>query len=123
MAVTAVAPWTPARANALRSAWIPAPPPESDPAIDRQTGMERGSADTAPRIGRRPRSPRRHHHVAPARYAPQAPGELELRERRERRLRLVGRPRERGERVAPAGHRPQQRREPRLEPGGRVRGR
>ena len=35
-AVIAVVPWTPQRANAFRSAWIPAPPPESDPAIARQ---------------------------------------------------------------------------------------
>jgi len=26
-------PWAPAFANALRSAWMPAPPPESDPAM------------------------------------------------------------------------------------------
>ena len=32
-AVSAVAPWTPACAKALRSAWTPAPPPESDVAI------------------------------------------------------------------------------------------
>jgi hypothetical protein len=38
-AVIAVVPCTPARAKAFRSAWIPAPPPESEPAIDRQTGM------------------------------------------------------------------------------------
>ena len=33
-----------ARAKAFRSAWIPAPPPESEPAIDRQTGMRAGVA-------------------------------------------------------------------------------
>jgi len=31
---------TPAAANALRSAWIPAPPPESEPAIVRQRGIK-----------------------------------------------------------------------------------
>src|SRR3954452_11535428 len=31
-------PWQPAAANAFRSAWIPAPPPESEPAIVRQRG-------------------------------------------------------------------------------------
>src|SRR3954449_6124908 len=31
-------PWTPAAANAFRSAWIPAPPPESEPAIVMQRG-------------------------------------------------------------------------------------
>ena len=39
MAVIAVIPWTPLRANALRSAWMPAPPPESEPAIERTRGM------------------------------------------------------------------------------------
>ena len=33
MAVIAVVPNTPRRANTRRSAWTPAPPPESDPAI------------------------------------------------------------------------------------------
>ena len=37
-AVIAVIPCTPQRANAFRSAWIPAPPPESEPAIARQVG-------------------------------------------------------------------------------------
>ena len=37
-AVIAVIPCTPQRANAFRSAWIPAPPPESEPAIDRHGG-------------------------------------------------------------------------------------
>ena len=37
-AVIAVMPCTPQRANALRSAWIPAPPPESEPAIDSTFG-------------------------------------------------------------------------------------
>src|SRR5215218_435542 len=32
-AVTADMPWTPWARNVLRSAWIPAPPPESDPAM------------------------------------------------------------------------------------------
>ncbi len=41
IAVIAVVPCTPARAKAFRSAWIPAPPPESEPAIVRQTGMAR----------------------------------------------------------------------------------
>ena len=37
-ATIALIPWQPAAANAFRSAWIPAPPPESDPAIVRQRG-------------------------------------------------------------------------------------
>ena len=41
IAVIAVIPCTPQAANALRSAWIPAPPPESEPAMERT----RGSAD------------------------------------------------------------------------------
>ena len=50
IAVMAVVPWTPAAANALRSAWIPAPPPESEPAMDSTTGIER-EAGTPPIIG------------------------------------------------------------------------
>src|ERR671935_1574 len=37
-ATSADIPWQPAAANAFRSAWIPAPPPESDVAIVRQRG-------------------------------------------------------------------------------------
>ena len=37
-ATIAVIPWQPAAANAFRSAWMPAPPPESEPAIVRQRG-------------------------------------------------------------------------------------
>ena len=32
-ATIALIPWQPAAAKAFRSAWIPAPPPESEPAI------------------------------------------------------------------------------------------
>src|SRR4051812_328519 len=38
IAVIAVIPCTPTRANAFRSAWMPAPPPESEPAIERTAG-------------------------------------------------------------------------------------
>ncbi len=38
IAVIAVIPWTPQRAKAFRSAWMPAPPPESEPAIERTAG-------------------------------------------------------------------------------------
>src|SRR3954453_7224816 len=41
-AVIAVIPWTPQRAKAFRSAWIPAPPPESEPAIESTAGTRRG---------------------------------------------------------------------------------
>src|SRR3954463_7485896 len=41
MAVIAVMPWTPQRAKALRSAWMPAPPPESEPAIAGTRGTGR----------------------------------------------------------------------------------
>ena len=37
-ATIALMPWQPSRANAFRSAWIPAPPPESEAAIVRQRG-------------------------------------------------------------------------------------
>jgi hypothetical protein len=39
MAVIAVVPWMPWAAKVRRSAWIPAPPPESEPAIERATFM------------------------------------------------------------------------------------
>ena len=39
IAVIAAVPCTPQRANAFRSAWIPAPPPESDPAIVSARGV------------------------------------------------------------------------------------
>ena len=39
IAVIAVMPWTPQAANAFRSAWMPAPPPESLPAIESTRGM------------------------------------------------------------------------------------
>src|SRR5215218_1544192 len=38
-ATTALMPWHPRRANAFRSAWMPAPPPESEVAIVRQRGI------------------------------------------------------------------------------------
>src|SRR5712692_2795661 len=38
--VIALVPHTPSAANVLRSAWMPAPPPESEPAIVRTRGME-----------------------------------------------------------------------------------
>src|SRR5947209_13938154 len=38
MAVIAVIPCTPQAAKAFTSAWMPAPPPESDPAIDSTRG-------------------------------------------------------------------------------------
>ena len=41
-AVIAVIPCTPQRANAFRSAWMPAPPPESEPAIESTAGTGRG---------------------------------------------------------------------------------
>ena len=45
IAVIAVMPWTPQAANAFRSAWMPAPPPESEPAMDRTRGMRSGGHD------------------------------------------------------------------------------
>ena len=53
-AVIAVMPWTPQRANAFRSAWIPAPPPESEPAIDSTRGMRVGAASIAVKHRHRP---------------------------------------------------------------------
>src|SRR5947209_11029922 len=42
-AVIALMPCTPQRANAFRSAWMPAPPPESEPAIVSARGVRAGS--------------------------------------------------------------------------------
>ena len=39
IAVIAVIPWTPQAANAFRSAWMPAPPPESEPAIESDSSV------------------------------------------------------------------------------------
>ena len=39
IAVIAVIPCTPQRAKAFRSAWMPAPPPESEPAIESTAGI------------------------------------------------------------------------------------
>jgi hypothetical protein len=36
-------PWTPDAANAFRSAWMPAPPPESDVAIVKQRSIDKFS--------------------------------------------------------------------------------
>src|ERR1044072_5147476 len=114
MAVIAVVPWTQARANAFRSAWIPAPPPESEPAIDRQTGMRpwsgtaakdrwvaalrypRGHARLAARVSERERCTRaawssgserslRDHDIATSGHAAQVAEQLELGQRGERR--------------------------------------
>ncbi len=43
IAVIAVIPCTPQRANAFKSAWMPAPAPESEPAIDKTAGIRRES--------------------------------------------------------------------------------
>ncbi len=49
IAVIAVIPCTPTFANTFRSAWIPAPPPESEPAIERTAGGREGMrADYVP---------------------------------------------------------------------------
>jgi hypothetical protein len=39
--VMALVPWTPSAANVFKSAWMPAPPPLSEPAIVSATGMVR----------------------------------------------------------------------------------
>ena len=126
IAVIAVVPCTPARANALRSAWIPAPPPESEPAIERATGTRRRARreDTAAlrdrRLARRPTGARatagsRAADIAPSRAAPQEAEQLELGEPGHRRLRLGGRRRERADRVAAVLDAPQQRAQRRVE--------
>ena len=120
IAVIAVVPWTPANANALRSAWMPAPPPESDPAIERATGTRRRGTDA--RIRRATPAPAtraeldgRFHDrleasgIAPSRPAAQEPEQLELGQPGKRRLRLRRRRRELADRVAAVLHAAQQR--------------
>ena len=94
IAVIAVIPWTPQAANAFRSAWMPAPPPESEPAIERTRGMRgaRGSrwrvhTDTVPATQRAIRDgctrPLRNDGEPAACAAPHEPRELELGKRRQ----------------------------------------
>src|SRR5439155_11491446 len=73
IAVIAVIPCTPAAANAFRSAWIPAPPPESEPAIASTRGMRVGSGTRRSRL--------RDAHVAPGRGAAHETEQLEAGER------------------------------------------
>jgi hypothetical protein len=50
-ATIALVPWTPAAANAFRSAWMPAPPPESEPAMVRAFAtMSSGYVPTISRV-------------------------------------------------------------------------
>src|SRR5213082_3329237 len=79
MAVIADIPWTPHAANAFRSAWMPAPPPESEPAIERQTGG-RVSVMLAFRVVARRARASGAHDPPPSRPAADQPLELELRE-------------------------------------------
>src|SRR5690606_27907470 len=51
MAVSALVPKTPSAANVFRSAWMPAPPPESEPAMVRATGRDATRTAYAPRGG------------------------------------------------------------------------
>jgi hypothetical protein len=46
-------PWQPAAAKAFRSAWIPAPPPESDVAIVKQRGVKSLPSPALPGSGSR----------------------------------------------------------------------
>ena len=67
IAVIALVPCTPQRANAFRSAWMPAPPPESEPAIVSATGVRGGEApEPALLTGRRWRPPARRGRAARA---------------------------------------------------------
>jgi hypothetical protein len=87
MAVTAVMPWTPQAANALRSAWMPAPPPESEPAMDSTHGGRPGRAARGSGRGMcgsdiHPSLCRSHDdRESAARLAADVPVELELRQR------------------------------------------
>src|SRR5690349_718198 len=54
MAVMTLQPYTPSAANVLRSAWMPAPPPESEPAMvsalagSAKLGPDRGCPESSP---------------------------------------------------------------------------
>ena len=95
-AVIAVIPWTPQRANAFRSAWMPAPPPESEPAIERTAGI-------GPRMPCRVGGVRVTSTARTARRTRAAqPEQLQLRQRPRGGLGLVHRPRQLGQRPLPA---------------------
>ena len=79
-AVIAERPYTPCAAKVFRSAWIPAPAPESDPAMVRATGGT--SARRTPLTGRRcgRRAPRPHRHpIRPPAAAVRGAGRARLR--------------------------------------------
>ena len=83
IAVIAVVPCTPAFANAFRSAWIPAPPPESLPAIESTTGTRR-------RVMPSSLASQSAHGIAAAGVAAQQAAELELGEADHRLLGALG---------------------------------
>ena len=103
IAVIAVIPCTPQAANALRSAWMPAPPPESEPAIDSTRREVRAAASEVTTAGRLARSGVTAHvpaarlapHVAraaPAEASAASPRRAPSPARRQRRRRCRGRP-------------------------------
>ena len=102
IAVIAVVPCTPARANALRSAWIPAPPPESEPAIERTTGT-RARRSWPPRVAH---AAHRTDPVAPAGLAADEAAQLELGEADAGGSARVGRRRRRARRPCRGRRRP-----------------
>src|SRR5215207_3193007 len=91
IAVIAVMPCTPQRANAFRSAWMPAPPPESEPAIERTAGTR--AAGMRIRLGGGL--------IAASERAADQAAELQLAEAGEHRPGLVGARGELPERPAP----------------------
>ena len=104
IAVIAVVPWTPSAANAFRSAWIPAPPPESEPAIERTTGVSRPASDDPSAI--RPIS-----RAAPGRSASTGPRHRRRHSRRARAgARAISTAVRTRDRRPPRSHRPLQRR-------------
>src|SRR5437870_2839749 len=88
IAVIAVIPCTPQRANAFRSAWIPAPPPESEPAIESTRGVRLSAMSRAygQPCGSRSGAPLSTADVAPADPAHESQ-QLELGEAGEHRCR------------------------------------
>src|SRR5213076_717758 len=104
MAVIAVIPCTPQRAKALRSAWMPAPPPESEPAIDSTAGTGRSGIA----VEGSPAAPSRRGQVAAVHRAAHVAEHLELGEPGQRLPHSQARTDQSVERLAPLADRAEQ---------------
>src|SRR3954464_8711972 len=119
MAVIAVMPWTPQRAKAFRSAWMPAPPPESEPAIDSTAGTGRSGIAVEGSHGRSSRGGQ----IAASYRAPHVAEHLELGQAGQRLAHAQAAVYQRVDRLAPLADVAEQRPQPRghlLAPVARV---